>query len=105
MAAVTGKEAGALERVAGAIDNHAAALEASKRTAVQEVQNTTWLGVAADTAKLIASDLEAALTRHITKMRECAQNVRSASAGHESADSDAGGQLKQSTSQLNQLPL
>jgi hypothetical protein len=102
---VTGKEAGALERVAGAIDSHAAALEAAKRAAVQEVNGTTWLGVAANTAKAVAADLERALTAHIAKMRECAQNVRSASAGHEAADVDAGDQLRTATSRLGELPL
>jgi hypothetical protein len=104
-AAVTGKEAGALERVATAIDDHAAALDAAKRAAVQEVNGTTWLGVAANTAKAVAADLEAALSAHIAKMRECAGNVRTASAGHEAADVDAGDQLRQATSQLGQLPL
>lgn len=102
---VTGKEAGALERVAGAIDDHAAALEAHKRAAVQEVGATTWIGVAANTAKAVAADLEAALDAHIAKMRECAQNVRTASSGHEAADVEAGDQLRKATSQLGQLPL
>jgi len=102
---VTGKEAGALERVAVAIDDHAEALDAAKRAAVQEVSGTTWLGVAAGTARAVAADLDRALTAHVAKMRECAQNVRTASAGHESADVDAGDQLRRATSQLGQLPL
>jgi hypothetical protein len=102
---VTGKEAGALERVATAIDSHASALEANKRSAVQEVNSTTWLGVAATSAKAVAADLEAALDAHIRKMRECAEHVRTASAGHEAADADAGDALRRSASQLGQLPL
>jgi hypothetical protein len=102
---VTGKEAGALERVASAIESHASSLEANKRSAVQEVNGTTWLGVAAESARAVAADLEAALDAHIRKMRECAEHVRTASAGHEAADSDAGDTLRRSASQLNQLPL
>lgn len=105
MAPQTGKQAGALERVAGAIESHAGGLEASKQSAVQEVHATTWQGVAADTAKLVAADLEAALSKHITKMRECAEKVRLASTGHEAADSDASDALRQVNSQLQQLSL
>ena len=105
MPGVTAKEAGALERVAGAIEHHATALEVAKRAAVQEVDGTAWLGVAATTAKAVAADLDRALTGHIARMRECAANVRTASAGHEAADVDAGDQLRRATSQLGELPL
>jgi hypothetical protein len=100
MARDLAKEAGALESAAGKIRTGADDLDARKQMAVAQVQGTPWLGAAAQAAQRVATDIEAALTKHTTKMRIVADKVAQASQRHDTADTEAGQLVAKVSGQL-----